>query len=137
MGKVIIYNNEFGCVTCCYPTGEVPLEVVLQKDIPADADAYVVEYEDLLNDDRDFYDAWIITNGKLSVRLEKAKEITKNRLRTDRAPILAKLDVDYMKALEQGQDTTLIVAEKQRLRDITGLADTAKTLDELRNLKVV
>lgn len=33
-----------------------------------------------------------------------------------------------------GADTSAIVAEKQRLRDITKLADSAGTLDELRNL---
>ena len=41
-------------------------------------------------------------------------------------------DVLYMRATEQNQDTTEIVAEKQRLRDITKI--TAKTLDELKGL---
>jgi len=37
-----------------------------------------------------------------------------------------------MKALEAGQDTTAIVAEKQRLRDITNQVDAMTTLDEMR-----
>jgi hypothetical protein len=37
--------------------------------------------------------------------------------------------------LESGADTKAIVAEKNRLRDVTDLADAAKTLDELRALK--
>ena len=38
-------------------------------------------------------------------------------------------------ALEEGADTSTIVAEKNRLRDITKLADTATTLDELKNIQ--
>jgi hypothetical protein len=41
-----------------------------------------------------------------------------------------------MKALEQSQGTAAIVAEKQRLRDITGLADACTSTAELRALKV-
>lgn len=70
------------------------------------------------------------------INLSKAKEIQKDYLRTDRTPLLAKLDIDYMKAIEQGGDTSAIVIEKQRLRDITKLADSANTLDELRAIKV-
>lgn len=69
------------------------------------------------------------------INLDKAKEITKERLRFERQSLLQTQDVLYMKALEQGQDTTPIVAEKQRLRDITLLADEATTLEELKNIK--
>jgi hypothetical protein len=48
---------------------------------------------------------------------------------------LAAQDVAFQRALESGADTTAIVAEKQRLRDITSLATEAKTLEELRALK--
>ena len=40
-----------------------------------------------------------------------------------------------MRAQESGADTSGIVSEKQRLRDITTLADDATTLDELKALK--
>jgi len=69
------------------------------------------------------------------VNFDKAVEITKKRLREERGPLLAALDVQYMRATEQGADTTAIVAEKQRLRDITTLADQATTLDELKELE--
>jgi hypothetical protein len=42
----------------------------------------------------------------------------------------------FQRALETGADTAAIVAEKQRLRDITGLADTATTLEELKALEI-
>jgi hypothetical protein len=71
----------------------------------------------------------------ITVDLAKAKEITKNRLRAERESLLAAQDVAFQRALETGADTTAIVAEKQRLRDITKLADSCTTTDELRNLK--
>jgi hypothetical protein len=70
----------------------------------------------------------------ITVNLDKAKAITKDRLRAERTPLLQAQDVAFQRALEKGADTTAIVAEKQRLRDITQLADTATTLEELKGL---
>ena len=56
----------------------------------------------------------------ISVNLTKAKVITKDRLRADRKPLLEAQDVLFMKAQEAGSDTSAIVTEKNRLRDITG-----------------
>ena len=66
------------------------------------------------------------------INMNKAKAITKDRLREERAPLLQAQDVAFQRALESGADTSAIVAEKQRLRDITTLADQATTLDELK-----
>ncbi len=70
----------------------------------------------------------------ITVNLTKAKAITKDRLRAERTPLLQAQDVAFQRALESGADTSAIVAEKQRLRDITNLADQASTLDELKAL---
>ena len=67
----------------------------------------------------------------IKIDLTKAKDITKNRLRVDRKRLLVAQDVLFMKALEAGADTTAIVAEKKRLRDITKDADSCKTTDAL------
>jgi hypothetical protein len=72
----------------------------------------------------------------ITINLDKAKDITKERLRAERAPLLQAQDVAFQRALEEGADTAAIVAEKQRLRDITNLADEAETLDELKGLSV-
>jgi hypothetical protein len=72
----------------------------------------------------------------ITINFDKAKDITKDRLRQERAPLLVAQDVLYMRATEQGQDTTAIVAEKQRLRDLTKLADAATTLDQLKQIEV-
>ena len=68
----------------------------------------------------------------ITINFNKAQEITKDRLRAERKPLLEEQDVAFQRALESGADTTQIVAEKQRLRDITELADQAQTLDELK-----
>ena len=71
----------------------------------------------------------------ITMNFDKAVEITKDRLRAERTPLLQAQDVEFQRALESGADTTAIVAEKQRLRDITQLADSATTLEELKTLK--
>ena len=68
----------------------------------------------------------------ITINMDKAKAITKARLRVEREPLLAAQDVAFQRALETNADTSAIVAEKQRLRDITKLADAATTLDELK-----
>jgi len=72
----------------------------------------------------------------ITINLTKAKDITKDRLRADRKPLLEAQDVLFMQAQESGADTTAIVAEKQRLRDITKDADSCTTTDELKALTV-
>ena len=68
----------------------------------------------------------------ITVNINKAKEITKDRLRAERKPLLEAQDVAFQRALETSEDTTAIVAEKQRLRDITNQVDTMTTVDELK-----
>ena len=71
----------------------------------------------------------------ITINFDKAVEITKQRLRAERTPLLQAQDVAFQRALASGADIAAIVAEKQRLRDITALADQATTLDELATLK--
>ena len=72
----------------------------------------------------------------ITVNLSKAKVITKDRLRVERKPLLETQDILFMKAQEAGTSTTDIVTEKNRLRDVTKLADSATTTDELKALGV-
>jgi hypothetical protein len=69
------------------------------------------------------------------VNINKAKDITKDRLRAERKPLLEAQDVLFQRALEISADTSAIVAEKQRLRDITNLVDDADTVEELKALE--
>jgi hypothetical protein len=70
----------------------------------------------------------------ITIDIEKAKEITKERLRIERKPLLEKQDVLFNKALEENLSTTDIVLEKNRLRNITNEVDNLTTLEELKNI---
>jgi hypothetical protein len=72
----------------------------------------------------------------ITINFDKAKAITKERLRAERKPLLEAQDVAFQRALESGAETTTILAEKQRLRNITQLADQAITLDQLKQIEV-
>lgn len=132
--KVIIFQNDNGGVSTCFPTGEISIEAVLEKDIPKNSGGRIVEQDSLPNEHVDFYDAWEMDATTVTVNFDKAKELTKARLRVERELLLATQDIAYQRALETSADTTAIVAEKQRLRDITKLADAADTLEALRAL---
>lgn len=131
--NVIIFTNDAGGVSVCIPTGELPIEQVQGKDCPADS--YIVAASTLPEDDNDFFDAWEQTRGVVTVNIAKAREITKRRLRAEREPLLAAQDVAFQRAMETGADTTAIVAEKNRLRNVPTLADSVSTLAELRALR--
>ena len=72
----------------------------------------------------------------ITINFIKAQAITKDRLRIERKPLLDAQDVLFQRALETGKDATAIVVEKQRLRDVTKLVDTATTLDQLKGVTV-
>ena len=132
--QVIIFTNENGGVAVCYPTGELDIEATKAKDTPEHS--IIVDSDTLPEADNDFFNAWELQGETVVVNIDKAKALTKDRLRAARTPLLQAQDVLYMKALEQGQDTAAIVAEKQRLRDITSLADACTTTAALRALSV-
>lgn len=137
--NVIIYNNTNDCVTILSPGTGYSVEWVLENDFPkmpdsAGATPKIIDENSLPLQDTDFFEAWKITNDVIDIRLEKAKNITKSRLRIEREPLLTAQDIAFQRALETGSDTTAIIAEKQRLRDITNLTDSCTTLDELRAL---
>jgi hypothetical protein len=134
MAQVIIFTNDNGGVSVCIPTGELDIQAVKAKDTPSTS--IIVQDSELPQADNDFFNAWELVNGVVTVNLDKAKEITKARLRQEREPLLAAQDVLFQRALESGADTTAIVAEKQRLRDVTGLVDACTTTAELRALSV-
>jgi hypothetical protein len=132
MTQCIVFSNDAGGVSVCIPTGELSIEAVQDKDTPKGS--IIMNVADLPQAN-DFFDAYELADGVVTVSLPKAKELTKKRLRAEREPLLAAQDVAFQRALESGADTTAIVAEKQRLRDITGLVDAVTTLEGLRAIK--
>jgi hypothetical protein len=70
----------------------------------------------------------------ITINLEKAKEIHKDILRQQRAPLLTELDIQFQKAIEFSSDHSAIVKEKQRLRDVTKLCDSVTSIEELKSI---
>jgi hypothetical protein len=69
--------------------------------------------------ERTFRNAWEANADTkvISVDMEAAKDIWRDKIRQARIEPLEALDTAYMKALETGADTTQIIADKQALRD--------------------
>ena len=95
------------------------------------ASLYIVDKSEVPTDELFFPAFKYSEDSGFSTDITKAKEITKQKLRADRIPLLEAEDIKFQRALETGADTTDIVAEKQRLRDITNDVDAMTTEAQL------
>ena len=68
----------------------------------------------------------------ITIDINKAKVLTKDRLREERKPLLDAQDILFNRALEGSADTSAIVTEKNRLRDITNQVNSMTTLNQLK-----
>jgi hypothetical protein len=126
---IILYPQLNNKLAVLVPCGNVSNSI---KDIPENVEYKVVESFDF---DDSFFDAYEFDkNVGAKINIEKAKEIHYNRLRSARKPLLEKLDLEFMLAVEKG-DINLqkeIASKKQVLRDIT-LINLSNNLDEIKN----
>lgn len=129
MTQVIISQNDAGGVSITTPAEDFTAQQILDRGVSGRFARIINDAE--LPDHPQFFDAWEMDKDNVTVNFTKAQDITKVRLRREREPLLAAQDILFMKALETGIDTKAIVAEKNRLRDITKLVDKATTLDHL------
>lgn len=69
--------------------------------------------------DRVFRSAWTANaeQGVIEVDMVRARDIWRDKIRAARIPEFARLDAEFMKALETSADTSAIIAAKQALRD--------------------
>ena len=113
---LITYPQPNGQVAVVIPTGDVNDAI---KDVPEGVEYKIVESVDIDNDYFNAYEFDAETGAK--VNIDKAKAIHLDKFRSARAPKLAKLDVEYMKAVESNDEEKRaeIVAAKQALRDVT------------------
>jgi hypothetical protein len=89
--------------------------------------------------DRTFRNAWKYASG-FGVDMPAARELWRGRIRRDRGAEFARLDADYLRADEAGDDQAKadIAAEKQRLRDAPAHPDieAAATPEQLKAVRV-
>ena len=136
--KVFIFNDDDGYMaigTPCYQPymneeeKDIFLIQAVQKSVPKKPDGssrlvFIKTQEELKVADI-FIDAFSIneTDGSIFFNRPRAIELKKKEFRLRRKPLLEKLDVDFMKALEIADSTaiSIAVAKKQALRDITNI----------------
>lgn len=98
--------------------------------------------KDLLPSDRTFRNAWTDSNPTDTVDIDmgRARDIHRQRLRRERQPLLAALDVEFTRAMEDDDKTrqSEIVRRKQALRDITRHPEieSAETPEQLKEAAV-
>ena len=68
----------------------------------------------------------------ITINIDKAKKIWKDKIRNARKLKLEELDIQYIRALESSADTSDIVTKKQELRDFPAQVDSATTTDEIK-----
>lgn len=109
------------------------------KRLPPDArKVTIIEVKDIPVD-RTFRNALQITRaGSLAHDMTRCRDIWRDRMREKRGPKLAELDVQYMRALEDGDAETCkhIKRQKDELRDITKLDEIEKAPDPTELKKV-
>jgi parvulin-like peptidyl-prolyl isomerase len=97
-------------------------------------DANLPSKEDLI----DFFDAMRadLANSAITVNIEAARTITKDRLRRERQAKFEENDIALRDAMLENDAEKLAeaIVERNRLRDLPLLADSKNTLAELRNL---
>lgn len=125
----IIYPQQDNKLAVIIPTGDYQDAI---KDVPEGVEYAVVD--DLGDLDNEYFDAFEYENLGISCNIDKAKRIHLDKFRAARTPLLAKLDVDYMKAIEVEDSVaaSAIAVKKQELRDVTKtpLPDTLPEIKE-------
>jgi len=134
--RVVFNHNGVTAVLVPVMRSGLTLEQIIAKDVPTGAtDIAVVDHTDLPAS-RGFRDAWVNVAGTVSVNRARAEGIFWDRVRVERAPRLAQLDVEVIRALEEGRPTAPLVAQKQKLRDVTTKDLSSLSLDQLENARL-
>jgi hypothetical protein len=120
MNQRIVYETGEGGVAVLIPAPEcgLSIEEIAQKDVPS-LTAYEVVDASVIPSDRTFRGAWSKQGSAVTIDMPKARDIKRNIVRAEREAELARLDVEFMRALESGNvgEQNRIKAEKQRYRD--------------------
>lgn len=132
--EVIIYNEpSTGRIAICTPVGKYDdIHEVAKQALPKDV-AYHVVSPDTIPKIGNYLDAVIChDDGKLSINEIHVHNITYNKWRILREPILSRLDVEFIKAMETGNQIliTEVVNKKNTLRDITKIELPIKDIND-------
>ena len=130
----IIYSNTDGTVAVIIPTGELPIEEVAAKDVPAGL-AYEIVTTDEVPSERTFRGAWVLGDCCIDHDLDKCKAIGHDKRRAARAAEFAPYDEVIAKQIP-GVDAIAAEASRQVIRDkyaeVQDAIDAAETPDEIK-----
>ena len=130
----IIYTNTDGTVAVIVPTGELPIEEVAAKDVPAGL-AYEIVTADEVPSDRTFRGAWVLGDHCIDHDLDKCKAIGHDKRRAARAEEFAPYDEVIAKQIP-GVDAAEAEAARQAIRDkyaaVQDAVNAAKTPDAIK-----
>jgi len=133
--KRIIYQNESGGVSVIIPTGELSIEEVAAKDVPAGVPYEIVDDSEIPSD-RTFRGAWVMGNCCVEHDLDKCKEIGHAKRREMRAAEFAPYD-DIIAKQIPGADPAAAEFERLQIREkyafLQELIDTALTPDAIKS----
>jgi len=131
MSKVIIYEGSDGLAVVS-PASHLDIHKVAADLVPLNTEFKVID-DSQLPDYPEFWGAWTID---CKIDIKKAKEIWRNKMRVVRNARLKELDIEWMRAMENGESKVAasIAAKKQMLRDITEREDLKKlrTIDKIK-----
>ena len=131
----IIYSNPDGTVAVIIPTGELSIEEVAAKDVPAGV-AYEIVEDDAIPADRFFRNAWVANGAAVEVDLDQAKSIGHDIRRTQREAEFAPFDAIIMKQIP-GNSAAEAEASRQAIREkyalIQDAINVAETPDEIKS----
>jgi hypothetical protein len=130
----IIYTNTDGTVAVIVPTGELPIEEVAAKDVPAGL-AYEIVTTDEVPSDRTFRGAWVMGDCCIDHDIDKCKAIGHDKRRAARAEEFAPYDEVIAKQIP-GVDAAEAEAARQAIRDkyaaVQDAVNAAKTPDAIK-----
>lgn len=110
------------------------IDLKTQGSVPADWEAVAFDYLGPFPDSRlSLAYLWDEESASITINLPPARELVKTVLRRKRLPLISALDIEFQRNLETGADNSAVIAEKQRLRDITDFVDDLTTEEELLN----
>jgi len=134
MQKVIIFKNEFGGVSVCHPSGELPIEQVQIDHTPTGS--VIVNYDSLPWNHNIFFDAWELEDKRVNINLSKAKNISHNIRRAARTEELKPFDDIIMKQIP-GNDAAAAETARASIREKYSIMqvaiDSATTVDEIKS----
>lgn len=132
--QCIVYTQDSGYAALVIPTGEIPLEGVIAKDIPKGVQYKVMAMNEL-PDDHIFFDAWVLGDTGIEYDMVKAKDIGHAMRRAARAEEFRPHDEIIMKQIPDA-DNAAAEEARQRIRLkyalIQDAIEAAQSTDEIK-----